>query len=64
MTSTDPRGRYGTDHDVHGRFTAMPGIPDHGTRARYVSRNWPCRCDSCKDAHAAYYRARRARKGQ
>lgn len=38
--------------------------PDHGTRARYVYRPAPCRCDACRDAHADYMRRfRRRRRG-
>lgn len=32
--------------------------PPHGTRERYYSRTDPCRCAACREANAAYRRAR------
>jgi hypothetical protein len=33
----------------------------HGTRARYLSRVDPCRCELCRAANAAYIKAYRER---
>lgn len=41
---------------------ARAPLPEHGTRARYIHRREPCRCEECKAANAAYlseYRRRR-----
>ena len=35
--------------------TAARPIPDHGTRARYVSKAQPCRCTACRAAHREYH---------
>ena len=34
-------------------------IPPHGTNARYQSKAAPCRCPSCRAAHALDWRKRR-----
>lgn len=36
-------------------------VPDHGTRARYVSRSVPCRCERCRAANTRYIAVYRAR---
>jgi len=41
----------------------MKGLPSHGTRARYVSKAKPCRCDACKEANSAYRRGWYAQGG-
>lgn len=35
-------------------------LPEHGTRARYLSRRSPCKCERCSAANAAYWRKQRA----
>lgn len=46
---TNPYGRAG-----------RPTPPEHGTRARYLSRTAPCACGRCRGANAAYEAGRRA----
>ena len=37
--------------------------PACGTRAKYNSKKWACRCPKCKAASRAYMRARRIKQG-
>jgi hypothetical protein len=46
---TNPYGRAG-----------RPSPPEHGTRARYLSRTAPCSCGRCRQANADYEAQRRA----
>jgi transposase len=32
-------------------------VPEHGTRERYTSRKWRCRCEACRTANAEYARS-------
>jgi hypothetical protein len=56
--------------DIEVKLSIQPNPipPEHGTRARYVSRYYNCKCELCKDANARYmirYRSdRKQRKKQ
>ena len=48
INTVNPYGRAG-----------RPDPPDHGTRARYQSRVYPCTCGRCRAANADYQNRRR-----
>lgn len=53
----DPDDRTAVaDHFGYDR----PGLPRHGTRARYVHRTQPCRRTCCREAHRRWADERRA----
>lgn len=45
----------------HTKKDRMTPMPEHGTRARYRSRVYKCRCDLCKRANADYMKEYRGR---
>lgn len=38
--------------------------PPHGTRLRYSSKHFSCRCEHCRTAHTDYRRERRIARGE
>lgn len=53
------RRRAANPHPTRTGRTINREEPEHGSRSRYQSPKWKCRCDLCTEAESAYHKVRK-----